>query len=303
MWRIRNIQFVVSRRTLSKPSCAAPCLWNGIVGGGRIGHVIGSGGGIRALSSAAESVGSVASRRLRSPVTWTSATATIGILYGIYQYQYTRQLTAQRTAGRPDLGGEFSLIDSDGRRVTSESLKGRWVLLYFGFTKCPDICPDELHKVSGVLERLEAQGKPVQPVFITIDPARDSCARLKAYFGSDEHGFHPKFTGLTGTHDEVRKACRAYRVYFSRPTDAEIKRGDYLLDHSIISYLVDPEGEFADYYGKSLSADEMYGRVAKLIGEWERQKWWDSLLPAALASPKKSDAQELAAEAAKRAKN
>ena len=82
----------------------------------------------------------------------------------------------------------------------------------------------------------------------------------------------------------MRAACRAFRVYFTKPTPEEIKRGDYLLDHSIISYLVDPEGEFADYYGKSLSADEMYGRVAKLIGEWERQKWWDSVLPAALAS-------------------
>ena len=187
-------------------------------------------------SSSAETFGSAAARRLRSPVTWVSASVTLGALYGLYQYLYTRELTALRQAGKPDLGGPFSLVDSDGKRVSSEDFLGQWVLLYFGFTKCPDICPDELHKVTGVLHELEALGQPVQPVFITIDPARDTQARLKSYFA--EASFHHKYIGLTGTHDEVKRACRAYRVYFSKPTDEEIRRGDYLLDHSIISYLV-----------------------------------------------------------------
>lgn len=251
-------------------------------------------------SASPETMGSIAARRLRSPVTWASATATLAALYGLYEYQYTRQLTAQRTAGKPDLGGEFSLVDPNGKRVTSESLKGQWVLLYFGFTKCPDICPEELHKVSGVLDRLDAQAQPIQPVFITIDPARDSGDRLKKYF-AEEMMFHKRFIALTGTNDEVRKACRAYRVFFTKPTDEEIKRGDYLLDHSIISYLIDPDGEFADYYGKSLSADEMFERVSKLMRDWERQRWWDSVLPVWLATPRQTDGQKRAAEAAKQA--
>ena len=235
-----------------------------------------------AAAGATPSHASIAASRLRSPVTWLSATATLVGLYGLYEYQKQRQATAVRAAGKPDLGGPFSLVDADGNRVTSESLEGRWTLLYFGFTKCPDICPDEMNKVTDVLRRLDARGQPIQPVFITIDPARDTRARLKSYFA--EGGFHERFLPLTGTHEEVRKACRAYRVYFTKPTPEEVKRGDYLLDHSIISYLVDPEGEFADYYGKSLSGDEMHDRVSKLMREWESQKWWDSVLPAWLAT-------------------
>ena len=85
---------------------------------------------------------SAVGQRLRSPVTWGSAAATLAGLYGLYQYQYQRQLARQRTSGRPDLGGPFSLLDPDGKPVRSADLHGRWVLLYFGFTKCPDICPD-----------------------------------------------------------------------------------------------------------------------------------------------------------------
>ena len=178
----------------------------------------------------------VAVARLRSPVTWLSASATLAALYGLYEYQKVRQMTAQRVAGKPDLGGPFSLVDWDGKRVTSDDLKGKWTLLYFGFTKCPDICPEELTKVSGVLKQLDERQQVIQPVFITIDPSRDTTKRLKDYFG--EAMMHPRFVALTGTHDEVRTACRAYRVYFTKPTPEEIKRGDYLLDHSIISYLV-----------------------------------------------------------------
>ena len=111
--------------------------------------------------------------------------------------------------------------------------------------------------------------------------------------------FDPRFIALTGEDAEVKKACRAYRVYFTKPSPEEIKRGDYLLDHSIISYVVDPEGEFADYYGKSLSEDEMKSKVGKLIGDWERQKWWDSVLPAWAGSPQMSEGQKKAREAAK----
>jgi len=122
---------------------------------------------------------SVASARLRSPVTWISASATLGGLLAMYEYQKVKQQTAQRVAGKPDLGGPFKLVDWDGKRVTSDDLRGKWTLLYFGFTKCPDICPEELHKVSGVLERLDAKQQQIRPVFITIDPARDTPTRLK----------------------------------------------------------------------------------------------------------------------------
>ena len=233
-------------------------------------------------SSNSSSTGSVAARRLRSPVTWFSATATLAGLYGLYEYQYRKQLRAQRSAGKPDLGGPFSLLDVDGKTVTNEDLRGQWTLLYFGFSKCPDICPEEMNKLTTVLEQLDAAGKPVQPVFITIDPHRDTAARLKSYFA--EGGFHPRFRPLTGPHEAVKQACRSYRVYYSRPSEEEIKAGDYLIDHSIISYLLTPDGEFADYYGKSLSAAEMEAKVRELISEWESDRWWAETLPSWLQS-------------------
>jgi len=153
---------------------------------------------------------STVGQRLRSPVTWGSAAATLAGLYGLYQYQYQRQLARQRTSGRPDLGGPFSLLDPDGKPVRSADLHGRWVLLYFGFTKCPDICPDELDKVRTVLERLEGRGRDVLPVFITIDPDRDTRPRLKTYFA--DHDFHPKTLALTGSHEVRRRAQHARRT-------------------------------------------------------------------------------------------
>jgi len=215
--------------------------------------------------------------RWRGPVTWLSASVTIAGLYGLYQYQYQRQLSRQRSVGKPDLGGPFTLVDPDGKTVSSKDLVGQWVLIYFGFTKCPDICPEEMEKVTKVLHGLEASGRQVQPVFITIDPSRDTQARLKQYFG--EHEFHKKTIALTGSHEAIKAACRAYRVYFTRPAPEEIARGDYLLDHSIISYLVDPEGNFVDYFGKSLSQDEMQTKMGKAIDAWETEKWWDRMTP------------------------
>mmetsp|Transcript_6121 Transcript_6121/g.19278 ORF Transcript_6121/g.19278 Transcript_6121/m.19278 type:complete len:298 (-) Transcript_6121:321-1214(-) len=236
----------------------------------------------RLLSSAAgpsapSPSASAARRAMRSPVTWLSAAATLGVLYAGYEWQYQRQLHRQRAAGRPDLGGPWSLVGVDGQRVTSEQLQGQWVLLYFGFTKCPDICPQEMDKLTAVLRSLDGKGQRVLPVFITIDPARDDAPRLKAYFGEGE--FHERFLPLTGSFEEVRRACRAYRVYFTKPTADEIRAGDYLIDHSIISYLLSPEGHFIEYFGKSLSAAEAESKMTTLITEWERERYLRATLP------------------------
>jgi protein SCO1/2 len=233
-----------------------------------------SGGG---GSSGGNSASSVIARRLRSPVTWISATATLGALYGLYEFQYWRQANRQRAAGRPNLGGPWELVDPAGKRVSSEDYRGQWLLLYFGFTKCPDICPQELEKVSDVLTNLDARGQRVAPVFITIDPDRDDPGRLKRYFA--EMGFHPRFVGLTGSADALRAACRKFRVYYTRPTAEELAAGDYLIDHSIISYLVDPEGNFVEYFGKSLRAAEMETKMSAVIRDWERARWMRTSLP------------------------
>jgi len=225
---------------------------------------------------------SIAIRRLRSPVTWLSAAATLGVLYGAYEIQYRQKAYREKSAGRPDLGGPFELLDTEGNTVRDTDFHGKWVLLYFGFTKCPDICPQEMEKVTTVLNELEAKGQHVQPIFITIDPARDTAERLKSYFA--ESDYHKKFLPLTGSFEKVKAACRSYRVYFTKPTPEEIKAGDYLIDHSIISYLIAPDGQFLEYYGKSKTAKEMESGMSTLIAGWENEKYWRDLLPKPIAN-------------------
>lgn len=135
-----------------------------------------------------------------------------------------------KSVGRPQIGGPFSLLDQNGKVFTDADLKGKFTLIYFGFTHCPDICPEELDKMSDVVDTIDKEfpGKDVvTPVFVSVDPARDSVAQVKAYVQE----FHPRIIGLTGDYDNVKKACKSYRVYFSTPPDAKAT-DDYLVDHS-----------------------------------------------------------------------
>ncbi|GAP93203.1 hypothetical protein SAMD00023353_10800040 [Rosellinia necatrix] len=166
---------------------------------------------------------------------------------------------ATKGVGKPKVGGDFKLVDHEGRPFSSAELKGRYSLVYFGFTHCPDICPEELDKMAQMFDLVEAQAPgAVAPVFITCDPARDTPKVLKSYLTE----FHPKFIGLTGTYDEIKDVCKAYRVYFSTPRD--VKPGqDYLVDHSIYFYLMDPEGDFVEALGRQHSPQQ----AAKVILE------------------------------------
>ncbi|XP_072528630.1 protein SCO2 homolog, mitochondrial [Salminus brasiliensis] len=142
--------------------------------------------------------------------------------------------------------GGFSLLDHTGQRRSKKDYKGKWVLMYFGFTHCPDICPDELEKMTSVVNLLdkEADLPRVQPLFVTVDPERDDVAALAKYVKD----FHPRLVGLTGTPEEVKEAGQAYRVYASAgPKDDD---GDYIVDHTIIIYLINPDGLFLDYYNR-----------------------------------------------------
>lgn len=169
--------------------------------------------------------------------------------------------------GAAAVGGPFTLTECvTGKPFTEADLKGRWNLLYFGFTACPDVCPEELEKIAEVtdgVQKLMASKRPVatdpfvRPVFITVDPRRDTRERVAEYVAE----FHPAMIGLTGTLEQVRQAAHAYRVYFSQTS--EDNDGDYLVDHSIISYLVDPNGEFVAFYGKNVTAEEMIKSIVE----------------------------------------
>lgn len=168
--------------------------------------------------------------------------------------------------GKPKVGGPFELIDQNGNSFTSKDMEGRYALVYFGFTHCPDICPDELDKMALMYDKtVEQCGDVLLPIMITCDPARDTPVVLKEYLKE----FHPAFIGLTGTYEDIKQTCKAYRVYFSTPST--VKPGqDYLVDHSIYFYLMDPEGDFVEAIGRNFTADQAAKVISDHIKDWEQ---------------------------------
>ena len=134
------------------------------------------------------------------------------------------------------LGGPFRLTDHTGRAVTEADFAGRFLLVYFGFTYCPDVCPTELGIIASAMDLLEDAGERVTPVFITVDPERDTPSALADYVSR----FHPRMIGLTGTAEQIAAAARAYRVFYAKVQRPEMTQ--YLMDHSSFVYLVGPDG-------------------------------------------------------------
>ena len=154
------------------------------------------------------------------------------------------------------VAGHYDLVRSDGTRVTERSFPGRWQLVFFGFTNCPDICPTTLLSVRHALDELGPLGTNIEPVFITLDPARDTPEKLRDYL----HGFGPTFVGLTGTEADVREAARAFRVYLEVRALSE---DSYTVDHSAFLYLLDPDGHFVQL----LSGDAPGHQLADTLRE------------------------------------
>lgn len=182
-----------------------------------------------------------------------------------------RQRIANQTKGigKPKVGGPFDLLDQDGKPYSSENLHGRYSLVYFGFSHCPDICPDELDKMARIIDLTNEQmpGRATQgllPLMITCDPARDSPAVLKQYLAE----FHPAIIGLTGSWEQIKDVCKKYRVYFSTPAD--VKPGqDYLVDHSIYFYLMDPEGDFVEAIGRQHTPEAATKLIVDHVKDWK----------------------------------
>lgn len=155
------------------------------------------------------------------------------------------------------IGGPFSLTDQDGKRVTDADYAGKWKLVFFGFTSCPEVCPTTLNNLALTLKALGPLAGKVQPLFITIDPERDTAAVLKSY----TQAFDSRIAGLTGTADEIAAAAKAYGVFYQK-----IPQGsDYTMDHTTLIYVMRPDGRFQMVLRYDETPDDMAAKLEPLL--------------------------------------
>jgi protein SCO1/2 len=154
----------------------------------------------------------------------------------------------------PAIGSRFTLTSADGQTVTEQTFRGRWELIYFGYTYCPDVCPTELGHIADALAALGPLAERIQPIFITVDPPRDTTKVV----GEFVKNFDPRIIGLTGSAESIAAAAHSFGVYYARENTGP-KPDDYVLDHSSLLYLMNPQGKFVEpistiYDGDGLAA-------------------------------------------------
>lgn len=159
---------------------------------------------------------------------------------------------------REPVGGPFALVDQAGRPRTEADYRGKFLLVYFGYTSCPDVCPTDLMQIGRLLDLLGEPGEAIQPLFITVDPERDTVARLAEYVPS----FHPRLVGLTGSAEAIRQVADAYKVYFARvPSNDD----DFGIDHSAFIYLMDRSGRYIGFFPPGTTAERMSTIIRPLL--------------------------------------
>ncbi|WP_426534025.1 SCO family protein [Bradyrhizobium sp. McL0615] len=163
-------------------------------------------------------------------------------------------------SGREPVGGPFELTDQTGHRRTDADFQGKLVVIYFGYTYCPDVCPTELQSISLALDKLGAAADTVQPLFITVDPGRDTPARLADFVSS----FHPRLIGLTGSLAEIRKTAIAYRTFFAK--NGATTADHYSVDHTGFIYLLGKDGRYLGFLPPSLSPDAIADAIRARLG-------------------------------------
>ena len=195
-----------------------------------------------------------------------AAAVAIAFLAGIWIFTMTGGGNADKFAqcrttavagGSSQIGGPFTLIDETGQTVTDQDVIDGPTLLYFGYAFCPDVCPLDNARNAEAIEILENRGVMVKPVFISVDPQRDT-PELLADFTAN---LHPRMLGLTGTPEQIKAASQAYRTYFKKQEPEEGEEDYYLIDHSTFSYLVFPEEGFVEFFKRDLTPEQLADRL------------------------------------------
>jgi cytochrome oxidase Cu insertion factor (SCO1/SenC/PrrC family) len=153
--------------------------------------------------------------------------------------------------GRTPVGGPLDLVDQTGRKRTDADFRGKLVLLYFGYTYCPDVCPTDLMAIAAAVDQLGPAGDEVQPLFVTVDPERDTVEQLAGYVGA----FHPRLIGLTGAPEQIRELALAYKAYYAKVPAADA--ADYAIDHTGFIYLVGRDGKYLGFFPPGTSPDRL----------------------------------------------
>jgi protein SCO1/2 len=204
-------------------------------------------------------------RKLMNRTIAIAAAAVAVVFLGVIGWIATRsptsddqfaQCRSSNVAG--DLGGPFELINGRGETVTDADVISKPTLIYFGYTYCPDVCPLDVDRNARAIELLEERGRVVTPVFISVDPARDT----PEVVGEFAEVMHPRMIGLTGSEEQIKAASQAYRTYYKahEPVD-----GEYLVDHSTFSYLVLPEHGFVDFFRRELPPEDLAEKIACFV--------------------------------------
>ena len=167
---------------------------------------------------------------------------------GLWVYKQTKSNNLNKATL---VGGSYSLTDHNGKKVTDKSFQNKFKIIYFGYTFCPDICPTGMAVISQALDLLGNKAQRIKPLFITVDPKRDNIEIMAEYHSH----FHPSFSNLTGTLDQIRRVAKLYRVYYKKSDASEAE--NYLMDHSSIMYVLSPEGEYINHFGPQITPEQI----------------------------------------------
>ncbi len=180
-------------------------------------------------------------------------------IFALTQTRPTSNVTTQ--SGAPLIGGAFELTDHTGKQVSDKDYLGKFMLVYFGFTYCPDVCPTELQNIAGALDIIgEKRRKQITPLFVTIDPERDTRELMAAYV----ENFHPDLVGLVGTVEQIKKMAKTFRVYFKKIVDKDSPDG-YTMDHSAFVFLMDKKGRYVRHFSYGTSPQKMADGLIKAM--------------------------------------